>query len=71
MTQPAVIVPLPGPVRLALLRCRVCGAAEPPVVIASDSADDGLLAYCSVACARSEGWPWLRSERHGRRGAHG
>lgn len=59
-SPPAPFAPIP----LTSLPCAACGAAGPaPEVILTA----GPTAFCSIACARSQGWPWLQSEPAGRR----
>lgn len=47
------------PVRLRTLPCMVCGATtDTPFVIDPR----GPFAWCSVAHAEVDGWPWIKSE---------
>jgi hypothetical protein len=44
--------------------CRVCGKTG-IAIIALGTNENGAIerAYCGVACAITQGWPWVRSER--------
>ena len=66
---------------LATLPCEACGTVGFGVVFVPRTEPDrhdliGRLsvgvrtrAWCSFDCARKQGWPWLQSERTGRRKA--
>jgi hypothetical protein len=48
---------------LAQTACSVC-AQLGVVILASGRNDNGLIErqYCSMACAKAEGWPWLNGD---------
>lgn len=57
-----------APPDLAALTCRVCGTRGVTIVgLRTDDRGAHEFAWCSVECARIDGWPWLRSERARRR----
>jgi hypothetical protein len=65
-----LLAPATAPVlRLADMRCSTCGfscsGAEAVVALASGPNGANERAWCSIACARSHGWPFLTSTRAG------
>lgn len=55
-------------VPLARLQCQVCGQMGCMVVaLGRDERGASERTWCSVICARTQGWPWLVSEKQSRR----
>lgn len=48
--------------------CRVCGVLGCTIVALLNANDSRAIerAYCGPACAMTQGWPWVRSEREAR-----
>ena len=50
--------------RLADLRCRVCGQGDVAVIcMGRDNRGAINLVWCDFPCAMTQGWPFLASER--------
>ncbi len=57
----AQVIPVVEP--LAETPCCVCGGIG-VTILAMGRNDNGAIerAYCSAACGRREGWPWLKGD---------